>query len=147
MIDTTAYLLPALVSVLVLIFYFVVSFNVGQARKKYKVPAPAITGHPDFERVFRVQQNTLEQLALFMPALWLFAVFVSPMWGAAFGVVWLIGRILYAIGYTKSAEKRTPGFMIGILAVAVLLLGTLGVLTLDIAHGLRPGPVAVVPIG
>ena len=95
----------ALVTVAALILYFVVTLNVGRARFKYNVSPPAISGNPDFERVFRVQQNTVEQIVLFIPALWVFSLFVSQIWGAALGAVWVIGRILFAWGYYQAPEK------------------------------------------
>ncbi len=118
--------LSALVTALVLILYFTVSSVVAAARGRYKVPAPATTGDANFERIYRVQQNTLEQLVLFLPSLWLFALFLSDRIGAAIGLVWLIGRILYAAGYYRDAERRGPGFIIAMTAAALLLLGGLG---------------------
>ena len=125
MIEIKTLIFPSLVTVLTLILYFVLTANVGRARVKYKVPVPQISGDPDFERVFRVQQNTLEQLILLLPSLWLFSLFVSPVWGAGIGFLWLIGRILYAWGYYQAAEKRVLGFGINSLSILVLLLGAL----------------------
>ena len=116
---------PSLVTVSALILYFVVTINVGIARAKYQVPVPQTTGNLDFERVLRVQQNTLEQLALFIPALWLFSIYVSPIWGSALGAAWIVGRIAYAWGYYQAAEKRGPGFAISSLSGMVLILGAL----------------------
>ncbi|MFO0142609.1 MAG: MAPEG family protein [Aphanizomenon sp.] len=116
---------PSLVTVATLILYFVVTINVGRARYKYQVPVPQTTGNLDFERVLRVQQNTLEQLALFIPALWLFSIYVSPIWGSALGAAWVVGRILYAWGYYQAAEKRGPGFAISSLSSIGLILGSL----------------------
>lgn len=116
---------PSLVTILALILYLAVTINVGRARNKYKVPAPQMSGDPNFERVLRVQQNTLEQLILFLPALWLFSQFVTPVWGAVIGGTWIIGRILYALGYYQAAEKRAIGFTISLLTTLVLLLGSL----------------------
>ncbi|BAZ85537.1 MAPEG family protein [Dolichospermum compactum] len=116
---------PSLVTVSALILYFVVTINVGIARAKYQVPVPQTTGNLDFERVLRVQQNTLEQLALFIPALWLFSTYVSPIWGSALGAAWIVGRIAYAWGYYQAAEKRGPGFAISSLSGMVLILGSL----------------------
>ena len=116
---------PSLVTVSALILYFVVTINVGIARAKYQVPVPQTTGNLDFERVLRVQQNTLEQLAFFIPALWLFSFYVSPLWGSALGAAWIVGRIAYAWGYYQAAEKRGPGFAISSLSGMVLILGSL----------------------
>ncbi|MEA5577167.1 MAPEG family protein [Anabaena sp. UHCC 0451] len=115
----------SLVTVLALIVYFVVTINVGRARFKYKIVPPETTGNPDFERVLRVQQNTLEQLILFLPALWLFSFYVSPIWASALGTTWIIGRIAYAWGYYQAAEKRGVGFGISSLSGIVLILGSL----------------------
>lgn len=116
---------PSLVTVLALILYLVMTINVGRARAKYQVAPPQMSGNPDFERVIRVQQNTLEQLVLFLPALWLFSQFVSPIWGAGIGTIWLLGRMIYAWGYYQAAEKRLPGFAMSSLASMSLLLGAL----------------------
>lgn len=117
--------LTGLITALSLILYLGITVNVGRARVRYKVQPPQMSGDPNFERVVRVQQNTLEQIVLFLPALWLFSQFVSPVWGAALGGVWIVGRILYAWGYYQAAEKRMVGFGISTLAVSVLLLGGL----------------------
>ena len=113
------------VTLLALLVYFWVTLKTGQARLKYGVKAPATTGAPEFERAFRIQQNTLEQLVLFLPSLWLFAALVSDRWAGAAGLVWVIGRILYALGYARAAEKRSAGFGIALLANLVLLVGAL----------------------
>jgi glutathione S-transferase len=76
----------------------------------YSIKLPAISGDPDFERVFRVQMNTLEWMPIFLPSLWLFAIYISDAIAAALGLVWIVGRILYMIGYMQAVEKRGPGF-------------------------------------
>jgi glutathione S-transferase len=116
---------PSLVTVSALLLYFVLTINVGRARYKYQVPVPQTTGNVDFERVLRVQQNTLEQLALFLPALWLFSVYVNPIWASVLGTTWIIGRIAYAWGYYQAAEKRGLGFAISSLSSIGLILGSL----------------------
>lgn len=116
---------PSLVTALTLLMYLVLTINVGRARFKYKVSPPATTGDPNFERVLRVQQNTLEQLIFFLPLLWLFSFYVSPLWGAGIGAVWLVGRILYAWGYYQAAEKRAIGFAISTLSSTALLAGAI----------------------
>ena len=119
------YLYPSLVTALTLIVYQVLTVNVGRARGKYKIMPPAMSGDENFERVLRVQQNTLEQLVFFLPALWLFSFYVSPLWGAVLGSVWLIGRIIFAWGYYQAAEKRVAGFAISTLSGIGLVLGGL----------------------
>ena len=116
----------ALITVLSLLVYFATMALVGRARSKYKIIAPAVTGNVDFERVFRVQQNTLESLIMHLPALWLFAIYVSDLWAAALGAAWIAGRILYTQGYIVEAKKRGTGMMISFLATMALLLGDLG---------------------
>ncbi len=115
----------AIVTVLALIQYFIFSFDVGKARVKYGVSAPSTSGNPDFERAFRVQQNTLEQLIQFLPALWIFGYYVDALWGAGIGVVFIIGRFVYRAGYTQDPSKRGKGFTIGMAASSILLVGGL----------------------
>jgi len=115
--------LVAIVAGLALAEYTVFVILAGQARGRYGIPAPAITGNPIFERYFRVQQNTLEQLVIFLPALFIFARFVSDGWGAIFGLVFILGRALYARGYVIDPAKRGPGFLLTMLANSFLLLG------------------------
>ncbi len=115
----------AFVSLLAVLFYFYTSVAVARARARYGVKAPAVSGHPDFERYFRVQANTLEWMPIFLPSLWLFAIYVSDIGAAVIGLVWILGRILYFIGYTMAAEKRGRGFAVQALAATVLLLGAL----------------------
>lgn len=117
--------LVSLITVLALLLYLVLTINVTRYRVKYNVPAPQMIGNQDFERVLRVQQNTLEQLVLFLPVLWLFSLYVSPLWGTVLGTIWLIGRIAYAWGYYQAAKRRIIGFVISSISSLVLLLGSL----------------------
>ena len=125
----------ALVTCLAILFYFFTSVRVARARAAFKIKPPAISGNPDFERVFRVQMNTLEWLPIFLPSLWLFAVYVSDLYAALAGLVWIVGRVLYMTGYEKAAEKRELGYFIQTVAAAVLLLGSLGAIAWRLAHG------------
>jgi len=117
---------PVFVVMLVaLVEYFWFSIAVGRARYRYGVKAPATSGNEDFERVFRVQMNTLELLAIFLPALWAFALFISPVWAAGLGVVFIVGRLLYFTGYVKAADKRSVGFGLSMFPTLFLLIGGL----------------------
>ncbi len=114
---------PSLVTLAAVLLYFILGLNVGIARAKYKVPAPQISGDPNFERAFRVHQNTLEQLVFFLPVLWLFSLYVNPIWASGLGVVWILGRIVYAWGYYQASDKRAPGFAIASLSGFALFIG------------------------
>ena len=118
-------------TVIALSAYLYFGGQVSRARGKYGIKAPATTGSVDFERVFRVQQNTLEQIVVFLPALWMFAAHVSDLYAGLLGVVWTIGRVIYAQSYYADAAKRGRGYMISLAVVGVLLLGSVvGVLLL-----------------
>jgi glutathione S-transferase len=114
-----------IVTALALIQFIVFGFRVGGARAKYGVKAPAIAGNEIFERFFRVQQNTLEQLIGFIPGIYLFSRYFNPLWAAAIGVVYLIGREIYAATYVKDPAKRSLGYGLTFLPMAILLVGGL----------------------
>lgn len=128
------YHLTALVTCLALAVYLLTSVQVARARATFGIKAPAITGNPDFERVFRVQMNTLEWMPIFLPSLWLFAIYNSDAIAALVGLVWIVGRVLYMTGYSQAAEKRGPGFFIQSSACGVLLLGALGTILWRLIH-------------
>jgi glutathione S-transferase len=117
--------LVAFVAGLALVEYYVFTMQCGRARGRLGVPAPATTGNAEFERYLRVQYNTIEQLVIFLPALFGFAHFVSPAWAAALGVVFIVGRALFARGYVRDPARRGPGFGLTLLANTALLLGSL----------------------
>ncbi len=110
---------------LALLEYFVFGMMVGWARGKFKVEAPAVSGHPVFERYFRVHQNTLEQVVVFVPSAWLFATYLSPRWAAILGAVYLVGRILYLTGYVADPGKRSLGFGLSAFPTLILLVGAI----------------------
>ena len=108
---------------LALLEYFAFGWAVGRARATYKVTAPATTGHEVFERYFRVQMNTLEQLIIFVPAILLFGRYVNAYVAAALGVMFLIGRAVYFQGYVKAPASRHIGFVVTAIANVTLLIG------------------------
>jgi glutathione S-transferase len=126
----------ALVTLLAVLFYALLSLPVGQARKKSGIKPPAMVGDPALERVLRVQTNTLEWLPIFLPALWLAAIYVSDPAAAALGLVWIAGRALYARGYAEAAEKRGQGFYIQGAAAALLWAAALVGVLKEMLHGL-----------
>lgn len=110
---------------LALLEYIAMSALVGRMRAKHGIRAPAMTGHPEFERANRVHVNTLEHLIIFVPAVWIFAAYVSAAWAAALGALFVVARALYAVGYLQAAEKRSIGAGITGIVVIVLVVGGL----------------------
>jgi glutathione S-transferase len=116
------HLQAALITALTVVIISIAMYFVGRARGKYQIHAPAITGHPDFERAFRAHQNTLEQTVMFLPLLWLASIYSHEQYAAYLGYAWLAGRLWYVFGYIADAGKRSMGFMISALAMIVLLV-------------------------
>lgn len=127
--------LVAVVTLLALLVYFWMGLRVPAARVKCGIAAPAMTGDPLLERTIRAHYNTLEWLPIFLASLWLFALYWSDLVAAAVGAIWVVGRVVYALGYYADAQKRAPGFMIQSLATAVLLFGALGKIVYGLATG------------
>ena len=124
-------LLSALVTLLAVALYYYMGFFVGQMRAKHGVKAPATTGAPEFDRAFRVQMNTLEHLPVFLPLLWLatFYFHTAPWAPAALGLVWVVGRVLYMVGYVAAPEKREAGFIMSAVAeLGLFVLVAIGVI-------------------
>lgn len=114
-----------IVTALAVLQFLVFGFKVGKARGRYGIKAPAITGNEIFERYFRVQLNTLEQLIAFLPGLYLFSRYFNPLVAAGLGFVYLVGREIYAFTYVKDPAKREIGYALTLLPIAVLILGGL----------------------
>ena len=124
-----------LVIVLALLEFMIFVMAVGKARGTYAVPAPATSGNEVFERYFRVQMNTLEQLVVFVPSILLFGAYVHPLIAAALGLVFVIGRWLYFRGYVKDPKKRELGFILsGIPNLILLLGGLIGIVRVLLVH-------------
>jgi len=119
------YAYPGLISSLALLVYYFTLFKAGMARTKYDVPAPSHDGPEEYVRYVRAHQNTLEHLALFLPGLWLFSLAVDPVWAAALGVLWIIGRVWYALGYYQSADQRRLGLYLSMPPIYIFVLGSL----------------------
>ncbi|NBB13921.1 MAPEG family protein [Caulobacter sp. SLTY] len=123
--------LVAIVTCLSLLVYVWMILRVGGARRRSGIAAPAMTGDADLERHLRVQLNTLEWLPIYLTSLWLFTLVYkgfpfNEMIAVGAGLLWVVGRVLYALGYVKDPSKREMGFLIQALATAVLLFGALG---------------------
>ena len=112
----------ALITALNAVILCIAMLLVGRARGRFQIEAPAITGHPDFERVFRAHQNTLEQTVMFLPVLWLATLYCNEQFAAWLGYAWLVGRLWYVFGYARAANGRSAGFGVAILAWFGLLL-------------------------
>jgi uncharacterized MAPEG superfamily protein len=117
--------LTTIVTVLALMVFIATAMRVGAARGKHGVPAPATTGHEIFERHFRVQMNTLEQLVLFLPGLWLWTAYWGELWAVILGLVWCVGRVVYMTSYVADPAKRSAGFGLTFLPSIILLIGSL----------------------
>jgi glutathione S-transferase len=116
----------AIITLLTVLVYFWMATKVARAHRRSGILAPIMTGDPVLERTVRAHLNTLEWLPIFLPSLWLLAVYWSDPVAAMIGALWIIGRIIYFNGYVADAAKRRPGFFVQALAVAVLLFGALG---------------------
>lgn len=116
---------PGILSCLALLVYYFTLFKAGMARGRFNVPAPSHDGPEDYVRHVRAHQNTLEHLVLFLPGLWLFAFAVDPIWAAAIGVLWPVGRLWYALGYYKSADQRRLGLYLSMPPIYIFVLGSL----------------------
>ncbi len=114
-----------IITFLVLAQYVLFGIQVGGMRVKHGVQGPATTGHEEFERMNRVHMNTMEQLVVFLPALWIHAQYANPLWGAALGLVFIVGRFLYRAEYLKDPGSRSPGFTMSFIPSAVLLIWAL----------------------
>ena len=119
-----ATLWSAVVTILAILVYFYMGLRVGQMRSKHQIQAPAMTGNPEFERAVRVHMNTLEHLVIFLPLLWLATIYFRTLgWlPPLFGLVWVIGRVLYMRGYMIDPARRELGFGIAALSLLGLLI-------------------------
>ena len=111
-----------LVAMLAIAQYIFFAIQVGRARGKYDVKAPAMSGHEMFDRIYRVQSNTLEQLVCFLPALFVASVYWPPVYMAVIGVVYLVGRTVYWLSYVKDPSSRGIGFLITFVSIVLLIL-------------------------
>jgi glutathione S-transferase len=125
----------ALVTLLTLLLYFWMSLQVARTRGKCGINAPTMTGDPQLERAVRVHYNTLEWLPIFLASLWLFAIYWNELVAASLGIVWIIGRLVYSLGYMADPAKRSTGFLIQLAATAILLFGALGKIIYSLATG------------
>ena len=115
----------AIVTVLILLQFTWFGFQVGAMRGKHEIKAPAVSGAPEFDRSFRVHYNTMEQLVVFVPVLWLYAHMVNPMWGAGFGIVFLVARFIYQSAYLKDPAGRSLGATLTFLPALVMMIWVL----------------------
>jgi glutathione S-transferase len=122
MLAAPATIMSAAVTVLTAMVLYYTMMIVGRTRKAHNIWPPAMTGHPDVDRALRVQGNTVEQVVIFLPLLWVATLYFHGWIPAALGLVWCVGRVMYAIGYMKEANKRGPGFAIASIATLALMI-------------------------
>lgn len=112
-------------------FMFFLTARAGALRGKHDIVPPKMVGNEDFEIAYRIQANSVEQLVIFMPIMWVGAISLGDIWGGAAGLVWIIGRLVYAKAMNSDPSKRGTGMIITTLPMAVLLIGTAVSLVLD----------------
>lgn len=117
--------LTSLITLIIVLLMLANLIMVGRARGKYQIQAPSVTGDEGFERIYRVQMNTIESVLLFLPSMWIYAYYLGDKGAACTGLIWVIGRILYALAYQSNPSKRGVGFVISMIAVFGAWLGGL----------------------
>ena len=117
--------LTSLITLLICLLLLVTGLNVGRARQRYGIKAPAVSGHEMFERAYRIQMNTLESALPLLPALWLYAGLIGDRGAAVMGALWLVARVWYAVAYQADPARRGGGFGLAFLAMVGLWLGAL----------------------
>ncbi len=117
--------LPAIITVLAAVLVIALGIRVSVLRGKYKIDPPTMTGNPELETAIRIHANTVEAMVVFLPMLWLGATLYSETIAFYLGIGWLVGRVIYAVGFTMSPAKRIPGFAIAVLSGVGLLIITL----------------------
>ena len=125
----------AIVTLLAIALYFFLATRVAAARGNFGVRHPATTGNPDFERIFRAHVNTLEWMPTFLVPLWLCAIYLSDITAAGLGLVWIVGRAVYFVGYSKAVEQRLPGFFIQGMVCLLLFVGAAVGIIMRLATG------------
>jgi glutathione S-transferase len=125
----------AIVTILSVLLYLYIDTRVSAARRKFGVKLPAVSGNPDFERVFRAHMNTLEWMPIYLPLLWLSAIYLNDLAAAAVGIVWIIGRAMYSAGYAEAVEKRSRGFFVQAVACLLLLIGAIAGVAMRFVSG------------
>lgn len=119
------YPLTSLALSLALLVFFGIALNVGRARATWNVPAPASSGHPEFDKRYRVQMNTLEQLVLLVPATFMAVATLGDLITGVLALIWSLGRILYARSYYADPAKRGPGFGLTLMPSLILIFAAI----------------------
>jgi glutathione S-transferase len=108
-----------------LLQYIFFTGRAGFARGKYEVKAPKTDGNDTWEILFRVQQNTMEQLVIFIPGMIAFSIYVSEVWVLLPGILFVVGRQVYSHLYIKNPDSRGPGMVLSFFSNIALVLATL----------------------
>jgi glutathione S-transferase len=130
-----AILLTATVTLLAVLILLAFAIRVARTRRKVNLP-PAMMGAPELERALRIHGNTVEQIVIFLPALWLSSLYFQGWAPPAIGLVWCLGRIIYAVGYSKDPRARFPGFFLTIFPSLILIvLAIIGIVQAWMVNG------------
>jgi glutathione S-transferase len=117
----------AFITLLNVLVLFMAMGLVGRARGKYGIKAPACSGHEQFECAYRAHMNTVEQTVMFLPVLWIASLNGYELWAHYLGAAWILGRVLFILGYNRAASKRSVGFLISFLAfLGLFILSAIG---------------------
>jgi glutathione S-transferase len=103
----------AIVTLLVVAFYFFLATSVAVAHGKFGVAC----------RQRRAIPISSASTASISTPLWLCAIYLSDAAVAVLGLVWIAGRVLYFTSYRSAVEKRLPGFFIQSTACFLLFIG------------------------
>ncbi|XP_023982454.2 LOW QUALITY PROTEIN: microsomal glutathione S-transferase 2 [Physeter macrocephalus] len=104
------------------------ALQVRKTRSKYKVTPPAVSGSPEFERIFHAQTNCVEFYPIFMITLWTAGWYFNQVFDTCLSLVYIYVCHQYFWGYSEAAKKRITVFRLSLGVLALLtVLSTVGI--------------------